>query len=170
MTLNTDVLRHDLTSNCLIWLQLLGNFLSWHGILSTAVLQNLALDGLLNRYIIFSLHNSFINKEALSKCQTVSSLSLTAQSQPFVFQSCAQNIFCFKWRIKLNMLKVVWVRNSSDVYLHGRHLLMVINLSLSYFQPLLHNWCKPTQNVNSYLWYLFLIGICKKKKLIHIVK
>ncbi|XP_041351810.1 PAX3- and PAX7-binding protein 1-like [Gigantopelta aegis] len=52
-------------------IKLLGNFLSWHGIVSTSVLQNLALDGLLNRYIIFSLHNSFINKEALSKCQTI---------------------------------------------------------------------------------------------------
>ena len=51
--------------------QLLGNILSWHGILSNQMMRSLSLDGLLNRYIILGLCNSGLNKETIQKCQSV---------------------------------------------------------------------------------------------------
>ncbi|XP_060584934.1 PAX3- and PAX7-binding protein 1-like isoform X2 [Ruditapes philippinarum] len=59
-------------------IKLLGHFLSWDGIISRKVLQGLALDGLLNRYILLGLQTAPFNQETLLKCQTiVSSLPKT---------------------------------------------------------------------------------------------
>lgn len=52
-------------------IKLLGNFLSWHGIVSTKVLQGLSLDGLLNRYILLGLQTAPFNQETMQKCQTI---------------------------------------------------------------------------------------------------
>lgn len=52
-------------------IKLLGNILSWQDILSVKVLQGLAVDGLLNRYIILGLCNSPTNTETLQKCQAI---------------------------------------------------------------------------------------------------
>ena len=52
-------------------IKLLGNVLSWYGILSSKVLHSLALDGLLNRYIILGLCNSPIGQETIQKCQSI---------------------------------------------------------------------------------------------------
>ncbi|ESO92141.1 hypothetical protein LOTGIDRAFT_190915 [Lottia gigantea] len=52
-------------------IKLLGNILSWQGILSSHVLQQLSLDGLLNRYIVLGLNTSCLTKEALEKCQAI---------------------------------------------------------------------------------------------------
>lgn len=38
------------------------------------MLQQLALDGLLNRYIVLGLANSHVNRHAMDKCQAVSLL------------------------------------------------------------------------------------------------
>ncbi|XP_021344740.1 PAX3- and PAX7-binding protein 1-like [Mizuhopecten yessoensis] len=51
--------------------QLLGSIMSWHAIISTSILQNLALDGLLNRYVILGLCNSVLNQETIQKCHSV---------------------------------------------------------------------------------------------------
>lgn len=52
-------------------IKLLGSIMSWHGIISTSILQNLALDGLLNRYIILGLCNSVLNQETIQKCHSI---------------------------------------------------------------------------------------------------
>ncbi|KAL4233284.1 PAX3- and PAX7-binding protein 1 [Mactra antiquata] len=52
-------------------IKLLGHFLSWDNIISTKVLQGLALDGLLNRYILLGLQTAPFNNETLQKCQTI---------------------------------------------------------------------------------------------------
>nr|XP_022293371.1 PAX3- and PAX7-binding protein 1-like isoform X2 [Crassostrea virginica] len=54
-----------------VCIKLLGNILSWHGILSNQMLRSLSLDGLLNRYIILGLCNSGLNKETIQKCQSI---------------------------------------------------------------------------------------------------
>lgn len=54
-----------------VCIKLLGNILSWHGILSNQMLRSLSLDGLLNRYIILGLCNSGVNKETIQKCQSI---------------------------------------------------------------------------------------------------
>ncbi|XP_071819280.1 PAX3- and PAX7-binding protein 1-like [Apostichopus japonicus] len=51
--------------------KLLGNVLSWHGLVDQQVLIEIALDGLLNRYILLSLQNSDVNEESLAKCQRI---------------------------------------------------------------------------------------------------
>ncbi|XP_076444487.1 PAX3- and PAX7-binding protein 1-like [Babylonia areolata] len=52
-------------------IKLLGNLLSWQDLLGTQLLQRLALNGLLNRYIVLGLANSHINRHAMEKCQTI---------------------------------------------------------------------------------------------------
>ena len=62
-------------SDIMMWTlcrQLLGNILSWHGLVGTQLLQRLALDGLLNRYIVLGLANSHVNRHSMEKCQAVS--------------------------------------------------------------------------------------------------
>ncbi|XP_052087083.1 PAX3- and PAX7-binding protein 1-like [Mytilus californianus] len=64
----SSVFFHRQSWTCI---KLLGNILSWHGILSSKVLHSLALDGLLNRYIILGLCNSPIGQETIQKCQSI---------------------------------------------------------------------------------------------------
>lgn len=52
-------------------IKLLGNILSWHRILATKMLHTLALEGLLNRYILLGLQTSPLNNEALQKCTVI---------------------------------------------------------------------------------------------------
>lgn len=59
-------------------LQLLGNILSWHRILASKMLHTLALEGLLNRYILLGLQTSPLNNEALQKCSSVMFLAFSA--------------------------------------------------------------------------------------------
>ncbi|XP_061176803.1 PAX3- and PAX7-binding protein 1-like [Saccostrea echinata] len=65
---NSSVFFHRQLWVCI---KLLGNILSWHGILSNQMLLSLSLDGLLNRYIILGLCNSGVNKETIQKCQSI---------------------------------------------------------------------------------------------------
>ena len=67
--------------------QLLGNILSWHGILSDRVLRELALDGLLNRYVMLALINSPPGKESIEKCNVVSDRLLKFPSEYLDSQS-----------------------------------------------------------------------------------
>ena len=53
-------------------LQLLGNMLQWHELLAVKPLQELSLDGLLNRYIMLALQNSLVDRQALYACTVVS--------------------------------------------------------------------------------------------------
>ncbi|ELU08053.1 hypothetical protein CAPTEDRAFT_227729 [Capitella teleta] len=43
----------------------------WEDILSTSALQELALDGLLNRYLVLGLYNSPVDNDVVPKCQAV---------------------------------------------------------------------------------------------------
>ncbi|KAL8611073.1 hypothetical protein ACOMHN_064364 [Nucella lapillus] len=52
-------------------IKLLGNILAWEGLVGRQLLQRLALDGLLNRYIVLGLANSHVNRHAMEKCQAV---------------------------------------------------------------------------------------------------
>ncbi len=61
--------------------QLLGNILSWHGILSDRVLRELALDGLLNRYVMLGLINSPPGMETVQKCRAVRILHCASLSR-----------------------------------------------------------------------------------------
>ncbi|XP_060090304.1 PAX3- and PAX7-binding protein 1 [Heteronotia binoei] len=51
--------------------KLLGNFLQWHGILSNKTLQELSIDGLLNRYILMAFQNSECGEDSIKKAQHV---------------------------------------------------------------------------------------------------
>ncbi|KQK75354.1 PAX3- and PAX7-binding protein 1 [Amazona aestiva] len=51
--------------------QLLGNFLQWYGILSNKTLQELSIDGLLNRYILMAFQNSEYGEDSIKKAQSV---------------------------------------------------------------------------------------------------
>lgn len=53
--------------------QLLGNQLKWSGVVADHPLQELALDGLLNRYILLALQNSAVDAHSIYACQVVSS-------------------------------------------------------------------------------------------------
>lgn len=54
--------------------QLLGNFLQWYGILSNKTLQELSIDGLLNRYILMAFQNSEYGDDSIKKAQSVSNI------------------------------------------------------------------------------------------------
>ncbi|KAF6120848.1 PAX3 and PAX7 binding protein 1 [Phyllostomus discolor] len=51
--------------------KLLGNFLQWSGIFSNKTLQELAIDGLLNRYILMAFQNSECGDDSIKKAQNV---------------------------------------------------------------------------------------------------
>ncbi|XP_074989187.1 PAX3- and PAX7-binding protein 1 isoform X2 [Caretta caretta] len=51
--------------------KLLGNFLQWYGILSNKTLQELSIDGLLNRYILMAFQNSECGDDSIKKAQSV---------------------------------------------------------------------------------------------------
>ncbi|XP_041462279.1 PAX3- and PAX7-binding protein 1-like isoform X1 [Lytechinus variegatus] len=52
-------------------LKLLGNLLSWHGLVAKEQLLELAIDGLLNRYLLLSLNNSDIDETSIAKCDRI---------------------------------------------------------------------------------------------------
>ncbi|XP_013387497.1 PAX3- and PAX7-binding protein 1 [Lingula anatina] len=54
-------------------IKLLNNILKWSGICDDGVLQEMALDSLLNRYIMLGLSNSEINSSTLEKVQVITS-------------------------------------------------------------------------------------------------
>ncbi|XP_059561575.1 PAX3- and PAX7-binding protein 1-like [Myotis daubentonii] len=51
--------------------KLLGNFLQWYGIFSNKTLQELPIDGLLNRYILMAFQNSEYGDDSIKKAQNV---------------------------------------------------------------------------------------------------
>ncbi|KAM4699586.1 PAX3- and PAX7-binding protein 1 [Discoglossus pictus] len=51
--------------------KLLGNFLKWHGVLSNKTLQELAIDGLLNRYILMAFQNNENGEDSIKKAHSV---------------------------------------------------------------------------------------------------
>lgn len=57
-----------------LYFQLLGNFLQWYGILSNKTLQELSIDGLLNRYILMAFQNSEYGEDSIKKAQSVSKI------------------------------------------------------------------------------------------------
>lgn len=50
----------------------MGNILRWEGLLSSARLQELAIDGLLNRYLLLALQHSHLYYDSLEKVKAVS--------------------------------------------------------------------------------------------------
>ncbi|CAH1800187.1 unnamed protein product, partial [Owenia fusiformis] len=52
-------------------IKLMGNILCWQGILSTELVQELSLYGVLNRYLLLAFANSEVNQESLEKCQQI---------------------------------------------------------------------------------------------------
>ncbi|KAK7926172.1 hypothetical protein WMY93_008482 [Mugilogobius chulae] len=52
-------------------IKLLRNVLQWEGILSTSTLKDMALDSILNRYIVSALQTSDCTEDNISKCQKV---------------------------------------------------------------------------------------------------
>lgn len=58
----------------MLYFQLLGNFLQWYGILSNKTLQELSIDGLLNRYILMAFQNSEYGEDSIKKAQSVSKI------------------------------------------------------------------------------------------------
>ncbi|KAJ0061584.1 hypothetical protein NL108_005686, partial [Boleophthalmus pectinirostris] len=52
-------------------IKLLGNILLWEGILSTSTLKDMALDSILNRYIVSALQTSDSTEDNILKCQKV---------------------------------------------------------------------------------------------------
>ncbi|XP_075449986.1 PAX3- and PAX7-binding protein 1 [Ascaphus truei] len=51
--------------------KLLGNFLRWYGVLANKALQELAIDGLLNRYILMAFQNNENGEDSIKKAQSV---------------------------------------------------------------------------------------------------
>lgn len=58
--------------------KLLQNILSWHGIISEKPLKELAIMGLLNRYLLFALQCTLLHKDAAERAETVGSMLPTA--------------------------------------------------------------------------------------------
>ena len=56
----------------LLPLQLLGNITLWSGLLAPDTLQEMVLDGLLNRYLVMALQNSPPSHLAITKTEAVS--------------------------------------------------------------------------------------------------
>ena len=56
----------------LLPLQLLGNITLWSGLLAPDTLQEMVLDGLLNRYLVMALQNSPPSHLAIAKTEAVS--------------------------------------------------------------------------------------------------
>ncbi|XP_033833749.1 PAX3- and PAX7-binding protein 1 [Periophthalmus magnuspinnatus] len=52
-------------------IKLLGNIIQWEGILSTSTLKDMALDSILNRYIVSALQTSDFTEDNIFKCQKV---------------------------------------------------------------------------------------------------
>ncbi|XP_072302194.1 PAX3- and PAX7-binding protein 1 isoform X2 [Eucyclogobius newberryi] len=52
-------------------IKLLGNILEWEGVLSTSTLKDMALDSILNRYIVSALQTSDSTEDNILKCQKV---------------------------------------------------------------------------------------------------
>ncbi|XP_078514536.1 PAX3- and PAX7-binding protein 1 isoform X1 [Lissotriton helveticus] len=73
-----NVLENKNSAPCLFFhrqfwssVKLLRNFLQWYGILSSRALQELAVDGLLNRYILLAFQNLENGEESIKKAQSV---------------------------------------------------------------------------------------------------
>lgn len=54
----------------------MGNILRWEGLISSARLQEMAVDGLLNRYLLLALQHSHLYYDSLEKAKAVSSVIL----------------------------------------------------------------------------------------------
>ncbi len=67
----TPVITLNHWMHIVVLLQLLGNILEWHQILSNKVVLGLALNGLLNRYLLLALQNSIPGSDMVAKCQAV---------------------------------------------------------------------------------------------------
>ncbi|EDO38733.1 predicted protein [Nematostella vectensis] len=51
--------------------KLFSNILLWHGLVAPARLHELAIDGLLNRYLLMGLQHSFLYYDSLDKCKSI---------------------------------------------------------------------------------------------------
>lgn len=51
--------------------KLMGNILRWEGLISTARLQEMAIDGLLNRYLLLALQHSHLYYDSLEKAKAI---------------------------------------------------------------------------------------------------
>ena len=49
----------------------MGNILRWEGLISSARLQEMAVDGLLNRYLLLALQHSHLYYDSLEKAKAV---------------------------------------------------------------------------------------------------
>ena len=54
----------------------MGNILKWEGLISSARLQEMAVDGLLNRYLLLALQHSHLYYDSLEKAKAVSTVIL----------------------------------------------------------------------------------------------
>lgn len=54
----------------------MGNILKWEGLISSARLQEMAVDGLLNRYLLLALQHSHLYYDSLEKAKAVSAVML----------------------------------------------------------------------------------------------
>ena len=69
-------------TGCVVsYLQLLGNITSWEGVLSCEAVQQLSVDGLLNRYLLLSLQNCPVDASTVKKTRAVSTSSSSSQKQ-----------------------------------------------------------------------------------------
>ena len=110
---------------CTLCWQLLGNILSWHGLVGTQLLQRLALDGLLNRYIVLGLANSHVNRHSMEKCQAVSLLLFSLKSRGLFMQvkTFGSGTLCFIY---------TWLSQNTDVS-HCHHTNFTLTLWLLSF-------------------------------------
>ena len=117
--INSDVMI------CTLCWQLLGNILSWHGLVGTQLLQRLALDGLLNRYIVLGLANSHVNRHSMEKCQAVSLLLFSLKSRGLFMQvkTFGSGTLCFIY---------TWLSQNTDVS-HCHHTNFTLTHSLTPF-------------------------------------
>ena len=54
----------------------MGNILGWEGLVSSARLQEMAVDGLLNRYLLLALQHSHLYYDSLEKAKAVGTVIL----------------------------------------------------------------------------------------------
>ena len=70
-----QIILYSILATCLFLLmapQLLSNITCWGGLLSSASIQQLSVDGIVNRYLLLSLQNCPIDNYTVEKTKSVS--------------------------------------------------------------------------------------------------
>lgn len=63
---------YECSAHCEYCVQLMAVVLQWQDVISPRLVQEMALDRILNRYLVLALQNCPVGQDSLIKCQAVS--------------------------------------------------------------------------------------------------